>query len=107
MNTIRLQLVGEYFYPTDSVSVTTLQRLFGIARFPERRFDVLTPKMIREGYKLAVADYYPAPVQPHFNGSYGWPIGERKPSDPCLKCYLRDACDRDICNRGWRKFARE
>jgi hypothetical protein len=104
MSTIRLQLVGEYFYPTDSVSASTLENLFGIARFPEHRFDTLAPKMIREGYSLAVADYFPVPTQTRFYGALDLHTGERKQSGPCLKCYLREACDGDICSMGWRKL---
>ena len=99
MSTIRLQLVGGYFYPTDSTSADTLEKLFGLARFPEHRFDALAPKMVRDGYSLAVAGYCPEPMQPRFNGGLDLPTGDRKPSPACRKCYLREVCNSDICSR--------
>lgn len=108
MSVIRLQLINEYFYPTDAVSKELLIKSMRIERFPLNRFDVVSPSLVHKGYALAVEGYSPTPAPEYI------PIGERiggEPKsvcNPCVKCSLRDVCDSDECGRKcFRLFSRK
>ena len=109
MGTIRLQLVGEYFYPTDSVSRNILVEEERIERLPENRLDILSPVFVRKGYKIAISNYIPeksvSPSLP-FSPKIG---GEAKSViNPCQNCYLRELCDDGECGRKlFRLFSRK
>lgn len=48
LNTVRLQLINGYFYPTDSISRNILNGEFNLDRFPKDRIDALSPTMVRK-----------------------------------------------------------
>lgn len=107
MATIYLQLIGEYFYPTNSVSKEILLEEFRLERFPEHRFDAVAPILVRKGNRLAVSDYSPQISEPYI--PRGEKIGGEAKSveNPCKKCYLRGLCD-DGCGRKlFRLFSRK
>ena len=59
VNRINLQFINGFFYPTDAISTQTLADELELGRIPEDRLDVISPKLIRRGYKLAISNYYP------------------------------------------------
>ena len=97
-NTICLQLINGYFYPTNSISKDILYDAYHLSRIPEDRFDIWSPKMVRDGYKLAVNDYNP-PQKQDFTKPMGSKIGgEPHPvKNPCIKCKMNGLCDSDNC----------
>ena len=108
LNTLRLQLINGYFYPTDSISSEILKNELNLGRIPEERIDVISPQLVKRGYKLALFDYYPTPTnrEPISRGAKIG--GEAKPQkDPCMKCSVRDLCDPSDCGRkGFRLFTK-
>ena len=104
-NTICLQLINGYFYPTNSISKDILYDSYNISRIPEDSFDIWSPKMVRDGYKLAVNDYNPFPKN-DFNQPRGNKIGgEPHPSkNPCNKCKMNGLCDSDECGNKIKKY---
>lgn len=56
-NTIRLQFINGVFYPTDSISRKTLEDELGIDRIVERNFDIVSPRLVKRGYKMAISNY--------------------------------------------------
>lgn len=109
METIRLQLIGEYFYPTDSVSRDILIEEERIERFSENRLDRLSPALVKKGYKIAISNYTPKQsVSPSI--PFGHKIGSEAKSviNPCQNCYLREVCDDGECGRKtFRLFSRK
>lgn len=57
MNTIRLMLIGDYLYPTDSWSRDTLVEETNHDRFKKDMLDILSPRLVKKGYKLAISYY--------------------------------------------------
>jgi hypothetical protein len=98
-HTIQLQLINGYFYPIDGLSKNILYDEYSLSRIPEAKFDVWSPKFVRDGYKLAVTDYNPQKRE--FNPPIGSPIGgESHPTkDPCPKCGFKGMCDKDECGK--------
>ena len=98
-NTIQIQLINGYFYPIDSVSKNILYNEYGMSRIPEDKFEVLYPKFVHDGYKLAVTDYNP-PKKEH-TPPKGYPIGgePHQAKDPCPKCGFKGMCDKDECGK--------
>jgi len=103
-NTIRLQLINGFFYPTDSISRDILYDDYNLSRIPEDSFDRWSPRMVRDGYKLAINDYNP-PTTQDFNPPRGSKIGgEPHPSkNPCIKCKMNGLCDSDECGNKIKK----
>lgn len=98
-NLIRLQFIEGVFYPLDVDSLNTLIDNFHVEKFPEHRFDTLSPKLVKNGYKLAVAGYDPEPVKP-ITPSWAKMGEDFKPiKNPCSHCYLKGLCDSDECGR--------
>ena len=98
-NLIRLQFIEGVFYPLDLDSLNTLVDYFHVEKFPEHRFDTLSPKLVKNGYKLAVAGYDPEPVKP-ITPSLAKMGEDFKPiKNPCSHCYLKGLCDSDECGR--------
>lgn len=98
-STIQLQFINGYFYPIDFVSKTILGDKYGLERIPENGFSRWSPKLVRDGYKLAVNNYTPSN---NINEPpKGIPIGgEPKPTkNPCLKCRMGGLCDSDECGK--------
>ena len=97
-NTICLQFINGYFYPTNSTSKDILNDVYNLSRISEEGFDRWSPKIIHDGYKLAVNDYNPKPKQniiPPAGGKIG---GEPHPTkNPCIKCKMNGLCDSDEC----------
>ena len=98
MATIRIQLVGEYFYPTDAISEKHLTNLFELGRFPKRRFDEIMARAVVKGYSFAVANYTPTTYGKIDTTGLAKLGGVPKATkDPCVKCVLRGLCDNDEC----------
>lgn len=57
MNTIRMQLIGNYLYPTDSWSRDTLIDETNHDRFNKDMLDLISPRLVKRGYKLAISNY--------------------------------------------------
>lgn len=57
MNTIRMQLIGNYLYPTDSWSRDTLFDETNHDRFKKDMLDLISPRLVKRGYKLAISNY--------------------------------------------------
>lgn len=57
MNTIRLQLIGEYLYPTDAWSRDTLIDETNHDRLKNDMLDLISPRLVKRGYKLAISNY--------------------------------------------------
>lgn len=57
MNTIQLQLIGEYLYPTNSWSRDILFDETNHDRFKIEMLDLLSPRLVKKGYKLAISNY--------------------------------------------------
>lgn len=97
--TISIQLVGEFFYPTDFNSHKWLAEELELERFPQKRMDFILPKLVARGYKVAVYNY--AFELTKWCGSIGKKIGgtAKAVKDPCVSCSLRDLCDRDVCSK--------
>lgn len=100
LNTVRLQLINGHFYPTDAISSDILRREFELGRIPEERIDVISPKLVRRGYKLAISDYNPNPTN-HYRNTVGTKIGgQAEPQEnPCKKCGFNGLCDSDDCGK--------
>lgn len=99
MNTIRLQLIEGCFYPTDGVSRQHLIDECRLERFPEHRFNELSPVLVKRGYKLAVVDYMPVIrqdtiTQVRYTGNKGKSV-----KNPCVSCSIKNVCDTDDCGR--------
>ena len=108
LNTLRLQLINGYFYPTDSISRDLLRNELELGRIPEERIDAISPKLVKRGYKLAISDYNPT-LENNKVHSYGEKIGgDIKPQkDPCTKCEFNGLCDSDDCGKkGFRLFSK-
>lgn len=56
-NTIQLQLINGVFYPIDSISRKILEDELNMDRIIERNFDIVSPKLIKRGYKMAITNY--------------------------------------------------
>lgn len=56
-NTIRMQLIDEYLYPTDSWSRDTLVEVTNHDRFKIDMLDLVSPRLIKKGYMLAISNY--------------------------------------------------
>ena len=109
LNTLRLQLINGYFYPTDSISRDLLRNELELERIPEERIDIISPILVKRGYKLAISDYNPTPKNNKVH-SYGGKIdGDIKPQkDPCKKCGFNGLCDSDDCGKkGFRLFSKK
>ena len=98
---INLQFINGFFYPTDAISTQTLADELELGRIPEDRLDVISPKLIRRGYKLAISNYYPQKT----NNNDGY-VSRTKNYDiqkpienPCIKCNLKGLCDSDDCGK--------
>ena len=100
VRTIRLQLINDYFYPTDAISKDTLERELGIPRIPKKRIEQISSKLVANGYKLAINDYNPESPN-KVNNSAGQKIGgiPKPQQNPCTKCGLKKACDSDDCGK--------
>ena len=108
LNTIRLQLINGYFYPTDAISSRILNREFDIDKIPEEKINVISPKIVSKGYKLAISDYDPTPT--NRPSSFGSKIGgEAKPQqNPCKRCGFNGLCDSDECGKKtYRLFSKK
>jgi len=57
MNTIRMKLIGDYLYPTDSWSRDTLFEVTNHVRFKKDKLDLLWHRLIKKGYRLAISNY--------------------------------------------------
>lgn len=65
-STIRVQRIGNYFVPTDSQSATRLINVIQANGFDLQAFDLVTPKIVKRGYALAVDNYGDGkPVKTH------------------------------------------
>lgn len=64
--TIYLQLINGYLYPTNGPSKETLESLYNISRIPEEATYRWFPRLVKDGYKLAINDYYPTPVKGYY-----------------------------------------
>ena len=97
-NIIRLQLVDGNFYPLDLVSLNALEDYYHVEKFPEHRFDTISPQLVKRGYKFAVAGYEPKVYEPQ--PPFGEKVGGKPVSfkNPCVKCYLKEVCG-DYCSR--------
>lgn len=107
MATIYLQLVGNYFYPTNAISKEILIRDFRLERFPKERFDSLAPMIVRKGNSLAVADYTPEVCTRNipFSEKIGGKV--KSVNNPCSKCYLHGLCSEDCGRKLFRLFSRK
>ena len=110
LSTIKLQLIDGYFYPTDSISSKILEDEFELGRIPENRIDVLSPKLINMGYKLAISDYNPQPTTYYHSNFYSGKIGgtPKPQKNPCTKCGFNGLCDSDECGKkSYRLFSKK
>ncbi len=99
-NTIYLQLINGYFYPTNSVSRDIMANRYNIGRIPENKFYMWSPKLVRDGYKLAIDGYNDNVNIAKDDFKPNWPkIGGEPHSvkNPCDKCKLNGICDSDDC----------
>ena len=103
LNTVRLQLINGYFYPTNSISWDILVDKYRLERFPEERFNALSANLVRDGYKIAIDGYDPKPHDdPWEKSNRDLPKigGSGKPSkNYCTKCKANGMCDSDECGR--------
>lgn len=67
MAIIRLQLINGYFYPTDAASRKILEDSLRVDRIPLERFDVVSPKLVKDGHAMAIKDWDPPPVPVRFS----------------------------------------
>ena len=71
---------------------------FGGDSIPKDKFDLITPKFVRNGFSFAIEDSKEEsePVKrdeeplPDFSGN-------KRVENPCFKCKLRGICDDDYC----------
>ena len=56
-HTIQLQHINGTFFPVDSISRKILETELNVDRIPERKFDIVSPILVRKGYKIAISDY--------------------------------------------------
>ena len=56
-NTIQLQFINGVFYPIDSISRKILENELNIDKITERKFDVVSPILVKRGYKMAITNY--------------------------------------------------
>jgi hypothetical protein len=56
MAIIRLQLINGYFYPTDAASRKILEDSLRVDRITLERFDVVSPKLVKDGHAMAIKD---------------------------------------------------
>lgn len=109
LNTVNLQLINGFFYPTDGLSVDILKDEFEIGRIPEERFHNFSAKLVKRGYKLAVSDYNPKPST-YYDGSFDLKIGglPKPQKNPCTKCGFNGLCDSDECGKkGYRLYSKK
>ena len=52
-----MQLIGEYLYPTDAWSRDTLFDETNHDRFKKDMLDIISPRLVKRGYKLAISNY--------------------------------------------------
>ena len=65
-HTIRVQRIGNYFVPTDSQSSQALETILNINGFDLQHFDLVTPRIVKRGFALAVENYGDGqPVRTH------------------------------------------
>ena len=67
MATIRLQLIKGFLYPTDTTSRKILEDSLRVDRIPLERFDVVSPKLVKDGHAMTIKDYDPPPVPVRFS----------------------------------------
>ncbi|MBQ9655933.1 MAG: hypothetical protein IJV38_07920 [Prevotella sp.] len=65
MAIIRLQLINGYFYPTDAGSRKILEESLRVDRIPLERFDVVSPKLVKNGHAMAIKDGNNIEVDPN------------------------------------------
>jgi len=56
-NTIQLQFINGVFYPIDSTSRKILENELNMDRITERDFDIVSPRLVKRGYKMAITNY--------------------------------------------------
>lgn len=67
MAIIRLQLINGYLYPTDADSRKILEESLRVDRIPLERFDVVSPKLVKDGHAMTIKDWDPPPVPVRFS----------------------------------------
>lgn len=67
MAIIRLQLIKGFFYPTDVTSRKILEDSLRVDRIPLERFDVVSPKLVKDVHAIAIKDWDPPPVPVRFS----------------------------------------
>ena len=67
MAIIRLQLIKGFFYPTDAASRKILEESLRVDRIPLERFDVVSPKLVKDGHAMAIKDCDPPRVPVRFS----------------------------------------
>jgi hypothetical protein len=55
--TIQLQHINGIYYPTDSISRKILERELNRDRIIEKDFDIVSPVLVKRGYKMAISGY--------------------------------------------------
>jgi len=56
-NVIRLQFINGVFYPVDSISRKILENELKMDKITERDFDIVSPRLVKRGYKMAITNY--------------------------------------------------
>jgi hypothetical protein len=56
-NTIQLQYINGIYYPIDFISKKILERELSRDRIIERDFDIVSPVLVKRGYKMAISGY--------------------------------------------------
>jgi hypothetical protein len=98
-STIQLQFINGAFYPVDSISRKILEDELNTDRITERDFNIVSPRLVKRGYKMAITNY--TSQKSEFNPPTRKPIGgEPHPTkDPCPKCGFHGLCDKDECGK--------
>lgn len=55
--TIQLQHINGVLYPIDSISKKILERELNRDRIIEKDFDIVSPVLVKRGYKMAISGY--------------------------------------------------
>jgi len=55
--TIQLQYINGIYYPIDSISKNILERELSRDRIIEKDFDIVSPVLVKRGYKMAISGY--------------------------------------------------
>ena len=97
MNTIYLQYANGYLFPSDISSRGALERELNVIKFSVDKIDIISPRLVRNGYKLAINGYMPKAYQPPYNREYIEAGNIRPQENPCSKCHMRGLCDEDDC----------